>query len=128
MTAATARLLDTARDGWTMAGVLAVMIFLAVLATAGGVGTATASRALGAAMAGQMTVQIVSGDAETRERLSTQVVAALRRLPVVSRVAPVSRAELTRLLGPTLATTMLGTFCPRRKFRLDTTGRGEPVG
>lgn len=102
MTAATARLLDTARDGWTMAGVLAVMIFLAVLATAGGVGTAAASRALGAAMAGQVTVQIVSGDAETRARLSTQVVAALRRSPAVSRVTPVSRAELTRLLGPWL--------------------------
>ena len=102
MTAATARLLDTARDGWTMIGVLAVMIFLAVLATAGGVATATAGRALGAAIEGQVTVQLVSGDAATRARRATQVVAALRRLPGVSRVAAVSRVELARLLGPWL--------------------------
>ncbi|WP_028967433.1 cell division protein FtsX [Sphingomonas phyllosphaerae] len=102
MTAATARLLDTARDGWTMTGVLAVMIFLAVLATASGVGTATAGRALGAAIEGQVTVQLVSGDAATRARRATQAVAALRRLPGVSRVTPVSRVELARLLGPWL--------------------------
>lgn len=102
MTAATARVLDAARDGWTMAGVLAVMIFLAVLATAGGVGTATAGRALRATIEGQVTVQLVSGDAATRARRATQAVAALRRLPGVSRVTPVSRAELTRLLGPWL--------------------------
>ena len=102
MTAATARLLDSARDGWTMTGVLAVMIFLAVLATAGGVATAAAGRALGAAIEGQVTVQIVSGDAATRERRTAEVAAALRRLPGVSRVTPVSRAELTRLLGPWL--------------------------
>lgn len=102
MTAATARLLDTARDGWTMIGVLAVMIFLAVLATASGVGTATAGRALGAAIEGQVTVQLVSGDAATRARRASQVVAALRELPGVSRVAPVSRVELARLLGPWL--------------------------
>lgn len=102
MTAAAARLLDTARDGWTMTGVLAVMIFLAVLVTAGGIGAATAGRALGATIEGQVTVQLLSGDAATRARRATQVVAALRQLPGVSHVAPVSRAELTRLLGPWL--------------------------
>ncbi|MEH3122775.1 MAG: hypothetical protein PGN16_12475 [Sphingomonas phyllosphaerae] len=102
MTAATARLLDTARDGWTMAGVLAVMIFLAVLAVAGGVGTATASRTLSAALTGQVTVQIVAAEAETRERLAAQVADALRRSPSVVRVSRVSRADLARLLGPWL--------------------------
>ncbi|VXC94033.1 cell division protein FtsX [Sphingomonas sp. 8AM] len=102
MTAATARLLDTARDGWTMAGVLAVMIFLAVLAAAGGIATAGASRALDAALTGQVTVQIVAPDAATRERLSAQVVAVLRHASGVTHVAPVPRAELARLLGPWL--------------------------
>lgn len=102
MSAATARLLDTARHGWTMAGVLAVMIFLAVLATAGGIATASASAALRSALAGQVTVQIVTGDAEARARRAAQVVAALRRAPSVAHVAQVPRAELTRLLGPWL--------------------------
>lgn len=104
MTVGTARLLDTARGGWIMAGVLAVMIFLAVLATAGGIATASASHTLGAALAGQATVQIVAADRETRERLSANVADALRRSPVVVRVTPISRAELARLLGPWLGT------------------------
>jgi len=102
MIAATARLLDTARDGWTMAGVLAVMIFLSVLATAGGIATATASRALGATLAGQVTVQIVAPDADTRARRAAQTVAALRRSPAIVHVAPVSRAAVADLLGPWL--------------------------
>ncbi|MEG8041067.1 permease [Sphingomonas sp. LR60] len=102
MSTATSRLLDTARHGWTMAGVLAVMIFLAVLATAGGIATAGASAALRTALGGQLTVQIVSGDAETRVRHAAQVVAALRRSPSVAHVAQVPRTELTRLLGPWL--------------------------
>ncbi len=61
-----------------MAGVLAVMIFLAVLATAGGIATATASRALGATLAGQVTVQIVAPDADTRTRRAAQTLAAIR--------------------------------------------------
>lgn len=102
MTAATARLLDTARDGWTMAGVLAVMIFLAVLATAGGLGTARASRALEATLAGQVMVQIVAPDAGMRERRAGQIAAALRRSPAIVQVTPVPRAAVARLLGPWL--------------------------
>ncbi|MFK3889618.1 cell division protein FtsX [Sphingomonas sp. NPDC079357] len=112
MTAATARLLDTARDGWTMAGVLAVMIFLAVLATAGGIATANASRALDTALSGQVTVQIVVPDAATRERLATQVVAALRRSPAIVQVRPVPRATLARLLGPWLGSTAAAADLP----------------
>ncbi|WP_394648758.1 cell division protein FtsX [uncultured Sphingomonas sp.] len=102
MSAATARILDTARDGRVMAAVLAIMLFLAVLATAGGIATASAGRALGAALHNQATVQIVAADIALRDRLASRMLAVLRTSPAIVMAAPVPRAELTRLLGPWL--------------------------
>lgn len=102
MSAATARVLDGAREGRAMAGVLTVMLFLTVLAAAGGIGTGRAATALHSALAGRATVQIVSADAATRAALTSRVTAALRASPAVRKVTAVPPAELSRLLGPWL--------------------------
>lgn len=102
MSAATARILDSAREGRAMAAVLAIMLFLTVLAVAGGIGTARATVALGRALAGRATVQIVVVDAAARDALAARVLTALRASPLVTQATPVPRAELERLLGPWL--------------------------
>lgn len=102
MSAATARVLDSAGQGRAMAGVLAIMLCLTVLAAAGGIGAARAAGAMGQVLAGRATVQVVAADAATRAALAARVLAALRSSPAVTRATPVPRAELTRLLGPWL--------------------------
>lgn len=100
MTADPTRILDTARGGRAMVWVLAIMLFLTVLAAALGLGTARAASALGASLAGRATVVIATADPVARARQAQAAAAALRDLPEVTRVVPVSRAELARLLGP----------------------------
>lgn len=102
MTAATARVLDTAQSGRAMTGVLAIMLFLTVLAAAGGVGAGAGAAGLARTLAGQATVQIVAADPATRDALATRVMAALRTSGDVTRAVLVPRAELARLLGPWL--------------------------
>jgi cell division transport system permease protein len=105
MTADPIRILDTARGGRAMVWVLAIMLFLTVLAAALGLGTARAASALGASLAGRATVVIATADPVVRARQAHAAAAALRNLPEVTRVAPVSRADLARLLGPWLGDT-----------------------
>jgi len=66
VSAASTRVLDTARTGRGMVWVIAVMLFLTVLATAGGIGTARATGAIGMQLGGRATVQV----ARTRSCLS----------------------------------------------------------
>lgn len=96
------RILDAARGGRAMVWVLAIMLFLTVLAAALGVGTARAASALGASLAGRATVVIATADPAVRARQASAAAAALRALPDVTRVAPVSPRELATLLGPWL--------------------------
>ena len=99
MAASTARLLDNARDGRAMTWVIAIMLFLTLLAAAMGLATRNAAASMERALAGRLTVQIVSGAREPQAaRLATQ----LRATPGVTRAAPVSRAALAELLRPWL--------------------------
>jgi len=112
MTAATARVLDTANEGRMMAGVLAIMLFLTMLATAGGIGAARGAEALREALAGRATVQIVMADAASRKAIAARVLATLRIAPAVRRASPVPPAELARLLGPWLGDTAASADLP----------------
>lgn len=102
MSADTTRVLDAARGGRAMAWVLSIMLFLTVLAAALGLGTARAASALGASLAGRATVVIATADPALRERQARAAATVLRGLPEVTRVKPVERDELARLLGPWL--------------------------
>jgi cell division transport system permease protein len=83
-----------------MTGVMAVMLFLTVLAAAIGLGTANAARLMDRQLAGRLTVQVVVGEPGARDAAAARVLAALRGSADVARAAPVDRAELARLLRP----------------------------
>lgn len=96
------RVLDEAGGVRAMTWVMAIMLFLTMLAAALGLGTAGAARALDRQLAGRLTVQIIDGDPVRRDASAARVLETLRTLPEVTRVAAVDRAELTRLLRPWL--------------------------
>lgn len=96
------RVLDEVGGLRAMTWVMAIMLFLTMLAAALGLGTAGAARALDRQLAGRLTVQIIDGDPVRRDASAARVLATLRTLPEVTRVAAVDRAELTRLLRPWL--------------------------
>ncbi len=96
------RVLDEVGGLRAMAWVMAIMLFLTMLAAALGLGTASAARLLDRQLAGRLTVQIVEGDPVRRDAVAQRVLSAVRRLPQVARATPVDRAELTRLLRPWL--------------------------
>ncbi|KQT35053.1 hypothetical protein ASG29_02665 [Sphingomonas sp. Leaf412] len=102
MSADTVRILDDARGGRAMAWVLAIMLFLTVLAAAAGIGTARAAGALAASLAGRATIVVATPDPDVRARQAAAVLTTVRGVPGVTRAAAVPRAELARLLGPWL--------------------------
>lgn len=102
MSAASTRVLDTARTGRGMVWVIAVMLFLTVLATASGIGTARATGAIGVRLGGRATVQIAAADTALREQEAAAVAAALAGVAGIEQVRVVPRAEITRLLAPWL--------------------------
>lgn len=100
MSAPTAHVLDAAREGRPMTWVIAVMLFLCMLAAAGGIATVRATEAIRAQLAARLTVQVTAADAGTQAAQANRALAVLRSLPGVTQVRQVPRAELARLLGP----------------------------
>jgi cell division transport system permease protein len=96
------RWLDEGRRTRAMMWVMAIMLFLTVLAGALGLGMAGAGRALDRQLAGRLTLQLVEADAARRDRLSRSLIAQVRTIPGVTRVAEVDRARLAELLRPWL--------------------------
>lgn len=96
------RWLDEGRRTRAMMWVMAIMLFLTVLAGALGLGMAGAGRALDRQLAGRLTLQLVEADAARRDRLSRSLIAQVRAIPGVTRVAEVDRARLAELLRPWL--------------------------
>ncbi len=101
-TGAEARALDDVGGAHVMSWVIAIMLFLTLLAAAAGLGTARAAEALDRQMAGRLTVQIVEGETQRRDAAAARVLAVLRTLPDVARATPVPQAELARMLQPWL--------------------------
>lgn len=100
--AADRRLLDESRGTRAMMWIMAIMLFLTVLAAALGLGTLSAATLLDRQLAGRLTVQIVEPGDRAREAQTAQALAVLRGLPEVRRASEVSRTELARLLQPWL--------------------------
>jgi cell division transport system permease protein len=96
------RVLDEAGGARAMTGVMAVMLFLLVLAAATGLATRNARAALDRQLAGRLTVQVVDGEPLRRDMAAARVLSALRGLPEVARAVAVDRAEVQRLLEPWL--------------------------
>ncbi len=100
--AADRRLLDEGRQTRAMTWIMAIMLFLTVLAAALGLGTLAAAGVLDRQITGRLTVQIVDANDAARQRDTLAALDALRQAPQVAHASEVSRAELAALLRPWL--------------------------
>jgi len=100
--AADRRLLDESRGTRAMTWIMAIMLFLTVLAAALGLGTLSAATLLDRQLAGRLTVQIVEPVEHSREAQTVAAMDALHRLPEVVKATEVGRAQLAELLRPWL--------------------------
>ena len=100
--AADRRLLDESRGTRAMMWIMAIMLFLTVLAAALGLGTLGAAALLDRQLAGRLTVQIVEPVESKRLDQAARALAVLHADPVVTRAVAVDRAQLTPLLPPWL--------------------------
>lgn len=100
--AARNRLLPEGRVAGPMPWVIAIMMFLTVLAAAGGLALNQGMRSLRSELSGRATVQIVEADAETRAQAVKKMVARLRVTPGIRSVQPVDSGKLAEQLQPWL--------------------------
>ena len=106
------RLLPEGRFAGPMPWVIAIMMFLTALATAGGLALGRSASALGAALGNRATVQIAEGDARVRDRQAAAALAALRSTPGVVAVRQVGTDEIAKLLRPWLGSAALDGGLP----------------
>lgn len=106
------RLLDESRRTRAMLWMMAIMLFLTVLAAALGLGVAGASRTLDRQLAGRLTIQLVESDAAGRDASARAIADRVRALPGVVRVEQVDRARLAELLEPWLGEAGLDAELP----------------
>jgi cell division transport system permease protein len=85
-----------------MPWVIAIMMFLMVLAAAAGLALGFAARGLDAHMTGQITIQIVDANQARRDHAAERIVAAVERIRGVASVRRIDDREMTELLQPWL--------------------------
>ncbi|WP_284734610.1 cell division protein FtsX [Sphingosinicella terrae] len=95
-----------------MPWVIAIMMFLTVLAAAAGIGLAGAASRLDDQIGGRVTIQIVEANSDLRDRQAAAAAEAARAVPGVVAVDPVSREEIERLLEPWIGPASLGSDIP----------------
>jgi cell division transport system permease protein len=100
--AADRRLLPEGRLSGPMPWVVAIMMFLTLLAAAAGLGLGTAAASLDADIGHRATIQIIETNPERREAETRAALAALERQPGVEAVRRIAPAEMEKLLEPWL--------------------------
>jgi len=100
--AADRRLLPEGRLAGPMPWVIAIMMFLTVLAAAAGLGLGSAAGNLTESMGTRLTVQVMEANPDRREAEAARVLAALERQPAVARVHRLTQGEMQKLLEPWL--------------------------
>ena len=105
-------LLPEGRLAGPMPWVIAIMMFLTVLAAAAGIGLGGAASRLDDQIGGRVTLQVVEADPVLRQRQAEAAAAAIRRLPGVVAVRPVPEAEIQTLLEPWLGAGVMGSDLP----------------
>jgi cell division transport system permease protein len=95
-------LLPEGRLSGPMPWVIAIMMFLTVLAAAAGMGLASAAARLDDQIGGRVTIQIVEANPAAKAAQTAAAAAALRGQPGVVAVRPVPEEEINRLLVPWL--------------------------
>jgi cell division transport system permease protein len=100
--AADRRLLPEGRLAGPMPWVIAIMMFLTVLAAAAGLGLGGAAASLGAGLGNRVTVQVLEPNPDRREAEAARAVERLGRLPEVESVRRLTPDEMADLLEPWL--------------------------
>lgn len=110
--AAIGRILPEGRLSGPMPWVVAVMMFLTILAAAAAIGLDHAASAIRADLAGRVTVQIIESDALLREEQAGRIMSELRDHPDVRGLVRVSDAELEAALRPWLGEELMSEELP----------------
>lgn len=110
--AAESRLLPEGRLAGPMPWVIAIMMFLTLLAAAAGLGLGNAAAALDARTGNRITVQIVEANPDFRAAQARIAVSELRKLSGVLAVRQIDAAEMERLLEPWIGSGGLGADLP----------------
>ena len=97
-------LLPEGRLTGPMPWVIAIMMFLTVLAAAAGLGLRNAAKSLDADIGNRITVQIVEANPDFREAQARITISELEKLAGVKSVKRVDEQEMARLLEPWLGT------------------------
>jgi cell division transport system permease protein len=95
-----------------MPWVIAIMMFLTVLAAAAGIGLLAGAARIADQVGNRVTVQIVEANPELRSHQAAAALAALRGVPGVADAQPVSDEEVARLLEPWLGAHTLDAELP----------------
>lgn len=93
-------LLPEGRVAGPMPWVIAIMMFLTVLAASAGIGLSGAASRLQSQIGSRVTIQIVEADPRQRAAQTEAAIALARSIPGVVRVRPVPEAEIQQLLEP----------------------------
>ena len=93
-------LLPEGRLTGPMPWVLAIMMFLTVLAAAAGLGLGNAARSLNANVGNRITVQIVEANPDVREAQARAALAAVQAMPGTVSATRIADAEMDKLLEP----------------------------
>jgi cell division transport system permease protein len=118
------RLLDEGRRTRAMTWIMAIMLFLTVLAGSLGLGMLAATMQLDRQLSGRLTVQIIEPNANIRDAQARELVATLRTLPGVVRADEADRARLAELLKPWLGDAGLDPDLPMPAM-IDVDVRGD---
>jgi cell division transport system permease protein len=102
LAAADRRLLPEGRLAGPMPWVIAIMMFLTVLAAAAGLGLRHAARSLDADIGNRITIQIVEANPDFREAQARIIVVELRKLAGVQTIRRIEAQEMRELLEPWL--------------------------
>lgn len=96
------RLLPEGRMAGPMPWVIAIMMFLTILAAAAGMALAGSARSIGEGLDARLTVQLPEPNLGLRDAQVSQILIGLRRLAVVKTAEAVPQAQLASLLEPWL--------------------------
>ena len=105
-------LLPEGRMAGPMPWVIAIMMFLTVLAAAAGLGLGGAASRLQDQIGGRVTIQIVEASPRLRARQTEAAANAIRSLPGVTSLRVVPEAEIEELLEPWLGAGAAGGELP----------------
>ena len=106
------RVLPEGRFAGPMPWVIAIMMFLAVLAAAAALAISHAASAMQGAIAGRITVQLVEANPDVRARQRVSIANELRRQTNVTEVTEIGDAEVRDLLTPWLGRDGLDSELP----------------